>query len=157
MTVRGSLSVAALVVASILMAPTRLPAQQVDWGALNPAFKGATVVNKTATCQECHRSEVRAFEGTTHARAFRNGKMPAQGECESCHGPRSKHAEEPGVELSWDSLTVRQQSAVCLQCHEGGARLGWKGGAHLAANTSCTSCHSVMVARSEARLLAWQA
>jgi DmsE family decaheme c-type cytochrome len=42
---------------------------------------------------------------------------------------------------------------VCLQCHEGGARLAWKAGGHAMSDVSCTSCHEVMAAQSERFLL----
>jgi DmsE family decaheme c-type cytochrome len=41
-----------------------------------------------------------------------------------------------------------------MQCHEGGARFGWKAGAHRANDVSCSSCHSVMQNKSERGLLA---
>ncbi|MBI4538397.1 MAG: DmsE family decaheme c-type cytochrome [Gemmatimonadetes bacterium] len=131
----------------------RAATQQIDWAALNPAFEAATFVNDARVCGACHEDALRAFGDTPHARAFRVGKMPAQGECESCHGPRSKHVENPGRELAWAKLSAAQQSTVCMQCHEGGARMGWKGGAHLSSGVSCSSCHSVMAERSERVLL----
>jgi len=136
--------------------PREMQAQksQVDWEALNPAFQGATYVNDVQVCQACHEDAVRAFGETPHARLFRAGRMPDRGECESCHGPRSKHIESPGREFAWASLSADQQSTVCLQCHEGGARMGWKAGAHLSADVSCASCHDVMAARSERAMLA---
>lgn len=47
----------------------------------------------------------------------------------------------------------RAQSVVCLQCHEGGKRLGWKAGAHHTNDVSCASCHYVMGQKSERGLL----
>ncbi|MBI4501575.1 MAG: DmsE family decaheme c-type cytochrome [Gemmatimonadetes bacterium] len=126
----------------------------VDWVALNPAFAGATRVNDREQCTPCHTDVMETFTSTRHARAFRHASMPEGGECESCHGPRSKHVEEPNDSLAWSRLTARQQSAVCLQCHEGGARLAFKNGPHLSAEVSCTSCHFVMETRSERALLA---
>lgn len=119
----------------------------IDWAALNPAFAGATLVNDLDTCRTCHADTMRTFDHTAHARASdRVG-------CESCHGPRSKHVENPTAELAHEKLTARQQSAVCLQCHEGGARFGWKAGPHQANDVSCSSCHLVMAKKSERALL----
>ena len=128
----------------------------VDWAALDPAYEGATFVKDTEVCQTCHEDDLHGFDETAHARAFRAGKMPEQGACESCHGPASKHVEDPedaGLRPVWGRLSPVQQSAVCMQCHEGGARMAWKGGPHLASDVSCSSCHHVMEARSEQALL----
>jgi DmsE family decaheme c-type cytochrome len=73
--------------------------------------------------------------------------------CESCDGPRSKHVENPTADLKFDRSS-RAQSTVCLQCHEGGSRIGWKAGAHHSNAVSCTSCHTVMDRKSDRALLA---
>lgn len=128
------------------------PKKTVDWVALNPAFEGATFVNDPETCRTCHEDYMTAFAGTKHARAFA-AKPPAEmGACESCHGPRSKHVEEPGAELRFEKGS-RAETAVCLQCHEGGSRMGFKAGAHQANDVGCTSCHYVMASKSPAALL----
>ncbi len=123
----------------------------IDWVKVNPAFAGATFVNDNSTCTTCHEDAVKAFSHTAHSRA-----LPDSGEdnkCESCHGPRSKHLENQSAELAYGKLTPAQQSAVCMQCHEGGSRLGWKAGAHQSGDVSCASCHSVMKKSSERALL----
>ena len=125
----------------------------VGWVALNQAFSGATLVNDPETCRACHEDTMTAYEETMHGKAFKF-VSPSQGECESCHGPRSKHVENPTGELALKNLKPAQQSAVCLQCHEGGARFGWKAGAHRINDVSCISCHSVMENKSERALLA---
>jgi DmsE family decaheme c-type cytochrome len=137
------------------LGPGRLGAaakpRSVDWAKLNAGFTGATFVGDASTCAACHEDAVRAFEGTSHARAIPHAETGAD-KCESCHGPRSKHVENPTGELAFSKLTAPQQSSVCLQCHEGGARFGWKTGAHQSSDVSCTSCHSVMKAKSEKAL-----
>jgi DmsE family decaheme c-type cytochrome len=129
------------------------PGRTVDWVKLNPAFAGATFVNDAATCAACHEDATRAFDQTIHAKALGHARADAKG-CESCHGPRSKHVEKATDELAFGKLTPSQQTNVCMQCHEGGARLGWKAGAHQASGVSCTSCHSVMRNASDHALLA---
>jgi DmsE family decaheme c-type cytochrome len=96
---------------------------------------------------------MKPYGATTHAHAFAAKPPAGAGECESCHGPRSKHVENPTAELKIDPAS-RAQSTVCLQCHEGGARMGWKAGAHQASDVSCTSCHTVMAQKSPKALLA---
>lgn len=124
----------------------------IDWAALNPAFAGATFVKDPETCQTCHEDSMKAYAGTKHAKAFSVNPPANTGDCESCHGPRSKHIENPTAELAMDK-SPRRQSAICLQCHEGGARFGWKAGAHHSNDVSCSSCHSVMEKKSERALL----
>lgn len=127
------------------------PPKPLDWVALNPAFAGATFVNDTATCATCHGDYLEAYGKTKHAKAFAAKSPDGTGECESCHGPRSKHIENPTAELK--VVEARPQSLVCAQCHEGGARMGFKAGAHLNADVSCQSCHTVMTPMSERALL----
>jgi DmsE family decaheme c-type cytochrome len=125
----------------------------VDWAKLNPAFAGATFVNDPATCAACHEDTERSFDHTMHARALGETGAGAD-KCESCHGPRTRHNENPTADLAFGKMSASQQSAVCLQCHEGGARFGWKAGAHQANDVSCISCHVVMKKNTERALLA---
>jgi len=124
----------------------------VDWVALNPEFAGATFVKDAQTCQTCHEADLKKYNDTKHAKAFALHAPAATGECESCHGPRSKHIESPTKALAIDH-TSKGQSAICLQCHDGGSRFGWKAGAHQSNEVSCSSCHTVMAPKSERALL----
>lgn len=130
----------------------RTPKKTVDWVKVNATFEGATFVNDAETCRTCHEDYMKAFAGTSHARAFAANPPSAMGPCESCHGPRSKHIEGPDASLKPEK-GARSESAVCLQCHEGGARMGWKAGAHQSNDVGCTSCHHVMDSRSPGALL----
>lgn len=130
--------------------PVRRP---VDWVKLSPGFTKAAFVNDPTQCATCHEDSAETFDHTMHARALGTDGSGAD-KCESCHGPRSKHIENPTDELAWGKLGAAQQSAICLQCHEGGSRFGWKSGAHRANDVSCTSCHSVMKKNTERGLLA---
>jgi len=134
------------------VAAARPPEKPADWTALNPAFDGATFVNDVSACAACHEDAVKAFGSTVHARSLAAGQAEAS-QCESCHGPRSKHVENPSGELAFGGLGASQQSAVCLQCHQGRTRMGWKAGAHSQNGVSCTSCHEVMAKKSDRALL----
>ncbi|MEW6321925.1 MAG: DmsE family decaheme c-type cytochrome [Acidobacteriota bacterium] len=147
----GALVGVAVAVSWTTAAPPE-PKQPVDWVALNPAFQGATFVNDPSTCQTCHDDVMARYEHTRHAKAYAAGGPTGALACESCHGPRSAHVNEPTGALALTS--ARAQSAVCLQCHQGGPRMGFKAGPHLAGDASCTSCHVVMEAKSERALLA---
>jgi len=122
-----------------------------DWVALDADFAGATYVNDTATCATCHQDYMPAYSATKHAKAFAVNAPAAAGECESCHGPRSKHIENPTADLRIEE--PRAQSSVCMQCHEGGVRIGWRAGSHHNGDVSCSSCHTVMAQKTERALL----
>jgi DmsE family decaheme c-type cytochrome len=125
----------------------------IDWARVNPAFAGATFVNDAAKCRECHEDSAQTFAHTKHAQSFTRGEKLPGGECETCHGPMSKHIDDQEADVSFKSMTATQQSAVCLQCHDGGKRFGWKAGAHQHNDVSCASCHYVMDNKSERAML----
>jgi DmsE family decaheme c-type cytochrome len=71
-------------------------------------------------------------------------------DCESCHGPMSKHMEAPRrkpalvVALSEKGkLSPEQKSSVCLQCHQGGKRMNWPVSVHSSVGNDCTTCHNI--------------
>jgi DmsE family decaheme c-type cytochrome len=128
-------------------------AKPLDWTALDPALEEASFVRDASVCASCHGDYIEAYAKTKHARTFQFGATPEAGDCESCHGPRSKHVEDPSEGRRFQNLTAREQSAICLQCHEGGSRMGWRSGVHQTADVSCSSCHMVMERKSDKALL----
>lgn len=153
MSIRSFLALAGATV--LLAAPLRGQAapSQPDWASMNKAFEGASFVNNDRTCLECHTDAAAKYAGTPHARVADTGRPGASG-CESCHGPRSKHLEDPQPATAWAKLSAEDQSGVCLQCHEGAARMEWQQGPHADAQVSCSDCHVVMEGRSTRSLLA---
>ena len=128
-------------------------AKEINWGGLNPAFADATYVNDKQVCAGCHEETVTAYQHTEHARLFEHGAQGAlqTRDCETCHGPRSRHADNPDDGLA---LTAEQYSAVCLQCHQNGDRLYWQSSLHRTSAVNCISCHVVMKKKSSRALLA---
>jgi DmsE family decaheme c-type cytochrome len=85
--------------------------------------------------------------------------------CEACHGPGREHVEAarehdrvraqgqvytgpPSGQFilrlgKGSPLSASEQTARCLQCHEKGGRLFWKGSAHEGRGLSCMTCHQV--------------
>ena len=114
----------------------------IDWAALNPEIKGATFVNSSEKCVECHEEYIRTYAQTKMGRTLPNGG------CESCHGPMSKHLDaprkKPALVVSQKHLTPAQGSAICTQCHQGGIQLNWQMSSHAAADNTCTNCHDIM-------------
>ena len=133
------------------------PAQQAD----NSQYLGS------AECEECHRQGYRRFQTTKMAKVFfdapRN-QLESRG-CEACHGPGREHAQAErerdrararGVPYEGPKssefitrfgkdapLSARAQNARCLQCHDKGQRMFWKGSSHEARGMACVTCHQI--------------
>lgn len=133
------------------VAPAAASAKDVDWPALHPGFRDATFVRDASVCYGCHEAVQAPFGHTAHARAFAAGRMAGEGSCESCHGPRSRHVENPSRELA---LTDAQYTVACTQCHDGNGQAHWRSSGHASAGLGCTSCHAVMHRKSPRSLLA---
>lgn len=125
---------------------------EIDWIKLNPAFEGATFVMDKESCVSCHEEAIEAYDKTTHNRIFEHnphGKLETAN-CESCHGPRSIHIDDPDERFAF---SVDQYSVVCQQCHQDGRRMYWHNSMHKTADVGCISCHSVMEKHSNIALL----
>ena len=136
----------------VVCPPTAAHGRDVAWTDLDSAFVGATFVNDTSTCAECHEEVMVTYGNTAHARVFGHGPHGGleKSNCESCHGPRSKHVQDPDSSLAF---SVAQFSAVCLQCHQDGRRMHWQSSVHKTADIGCVSCHTLMGKRSHTALL----
>lgn len=117
-------------------------AKEVNWAAFNPDITGATFVESSTECLECHEEYMRTFAMTSMGRSLPNGG------CESCHGPMSKHLDaprqKPALVVSQKNLTPEQGNSICTACHTAGIQLNWQMSSHAAAGNTCTSCHSIM-------------
>ena len=100
-------------------------------------------------CLGCHSSQAHLFERTLMGRLQKQGKM----QCESCHGPGSEHARLGGgrgvggiisFRTNDHSRTPEENNAICLGCHEKGARTLWQGSIHQSRGLACTNCHTIM-------------
>ncbi len=131
-----------------------LVAMALLWGAsveaAVPAVEGATYVG-SEICKGCHEDQFKKMDATLHGRVLgEKGRTALQQQnCESCHGPGSKHMEDPAnpaFNLRFgpkSQLSAADQSAVCLQCHQKGRRLFWSGSQHEARDVTCINCHSI--------------
>jgi DmsE family decaheme c-type cytochrome len=65
--------------------------------------------------------------------------------CETCHGPGSRHvddpAENPLKRFSTEGADVVTET--CTTCHNRGEHALWEGSQHEARGVSCTTCHGV--------------
>ena len=112
------------------------------------------------TCLKCHDEDSRfpvfSIFKTRHAQKA-DPRTPFAGlQCESCHGPGAEHAKKvpPGEKQApivsfgaQSSVIPERQNRVCLDCHQGNARMAWNASAHEGGNLACASCHKVHAPR----------
>jgi DmsE family decaheme c-type cytochrome len=121
------------------------------------------------TCIKCHDEDskypVLAIFKTKHAQPADARTPFAKLQCESCHGPGARHAEEvpegqkqaPIIAFgskSW--VPVEKQNQVCLDCHEDQARIAWKGSPHGGNDVACVGCHKIHATHDAVRTVAEQ-
>jgi len=123
-----------------------------------PPAMGTEYSEKGAdTCLMCHveGGDFPVFEifKTKHANRA-DKRTPFAGlQCEACHGPGKKHADGGGGPDGINSqkptsfLTPKERNKYCLECHQGGSRIGWHAGAHDSNNLACASCHKIHAER----------
>lgn len=98
------------------------------------------------TCLGCHEDMNKGIAETPHGKAAHPRSPAAAQGCESCHGPGSRHIEDPADDTSirkFDRMQPRDVSGTCLTCHTRSTHALWQGSAHDARNLSCVTCHSV--------------
>lgn len=138
-TLQRAFAVALLLV--LALPGTSFAQKAVDWEKVSPAFAGQKFLNNDKVCADCHARVSHTFDENAHQQYFKAGTTALKGSCESCHGPRSKHAEDEKKVAPWQAIAADKQSGICMQCHAGGDKMHFTGGAHMNAGVSCTSCH----------------
>ncbi len=128
--------------------------------AAPPTVPGATYVGSD-TCKGCHEDLAKKMEHSLHGKLLgtkvSKGDLQPRG-CEACHGPGSKHMEDPAnpafnIRFGKKSpLAATDKNSVCLQCHAKGKQMLWQGSPHDSRDVACATCHSVH-AGTEKRLL----
>ncbi|MEQ1910513.1 MAG: DmsE family decaheme c-type cytochrome [Vicinamibacterales bacterium] len=98
------------------------------------------------TCVACHDGQDATLAKTPHGKAA-NPRSPAAAQgCESCHGPGSRHVEDPADDTAirkFAKMSPRAANDTCLSCHTKSPHTLWQGSAHDTRNLSCITCHSV--------------
>jgi DmsE family decaheme c-type cytochrome len=98
------------------------------------------------TCLGCHDDAAKHLANTLHWKNANPRSPAAQHGCESCHGPGSRHVEDPGDDSTihkFAKMGPHEVSATCLTCHAKATHALWEGSTHDARNLSCITCHSV--------------
>ena len=121
------------------------------------------------TCFQCHddQATLAVFRGK-HANPsdptspFGHGQL----QCEACHGPGGDHAgrvrrgqERPSIPaFGADSvLSVAEQNAFCVECHQADIGVAWHGSTHDVNTVSCAGCHNSHAERDPVQATSTQA
>jgi DmsE family decaheme c-type cytochrome len=133
------------------------PAAQAKIASTAPGAKAPPAANAdgdyvgTEVCITCHEDQNHRFKNTVMGKVMARPRTPLEARgCESCHGPGRAHVEAGGgkdsipVRFGHDSKnSVEEQNSVCLDCHQRGNRLFWKGSPHESRAMACVDCHQV--------------
>jgi DmsE family decaheme c-type cytochrome len=142
---------AAVVYGCALLFATRVETPVIAAAAVRQAAKPVATPPKadyvgSDTCLGCHDDAAKHLAGTPHWK-MANPRSPAADKgCESCHGPGSRHIEDPSDDATirkFPKMQPREVSATCLTCHAKGTHALWEGSTHDVRNLSCITCHSV--------------
>lgn len=103
------------------------------------------------TCLACHSDMTRGYHSSSHGRAENRRSPKANNGCESCHGPGSRHVEDPAGHplIRFAKDDPQDASGACLACHRRGDHALWDGSTHDVRNLSCATCHSAHQFKSE--------
>jgi DmsE family decaheme c-type cytochrome len=103
-------------------------------------------------CLDCHNEHpTNQILRTPHAvSADARSPLGAEQQCETCHGPSQAHltrlpdGTRPPPGFVFDAtVPAEERSAVCLDCHQGQARMHWASNVHQFEDVACTDCHTV--------------
>lgn len=127
--------------------------------AQSPSAKDGWAQGGVEACIKCHdQNEARPILAIMQTRHATRGdpRTPFASElgCQTCHGRAGAHVQKPAdgqerafVEVRFDDSTpAAVQNAKCLQCHQGGERMHWRGSPHEANQVACASCHRIHAA-----------
>ncbi len=131
--------VGSVLVAAVAFAPAAVSGQAAKQ---QKAESAATYVGME-TCLGCH--ENKKGDNSLHFKGADPRTPAATQGCESCHGPGSKHADDPEKfkPMQFEKVSAVEASAACTGCHVSGEHAFWAGSKHEGRNVSCSSCHSV--------------
>jgi DmsE family decaheme c-type cytochrome len=116
----------------------------------------AAAAEAVRVCTKCHdeteANPVLSILKTPHAVTADSRTPFADQACMTCHGPSEAHVRksgdgeraEPDIVFDADAKTpVAERNRVCLDCHESGLRMHWRGSTHDNEGVACSSCHAV--------------
>jgi DmsE family decaheme c-type cytochrome len=103
-----------------------------------------------AMCLSCHDAQKPAYFKSPHHRVTDPRTPGGKQGCESCHGPGSKHSDDPVAYpiKPMKKMSAAEVTATCTGCHNRGEHTLWDGSQHANRGLSCISCHSVHAPKS---------
>lgn len=120
-------------------------------GAAEPApqvFQEGT--SGDAVCTTCHGADARKPILSVHL--TRHG-VAGQPGCQACHGSSRAHVQHrdadtprPAADFVFKGPNRSNADVLgrtCLNCHDTGQRIHWRGSAHPASEVTCAACHTV--------------
>ena len=116
-----------------------------------PVAGGATLVGDDK-CTTCHADKGEGLSQTPHGRKADLRTPAARQGCETCHGPGSKHLDDPvnvKMPVNFKTASHADINATCTSCHTKGEHALWDGSQHESRGLACTTCHSVHNFKSE--------
>ena len=147
-----SCSVVAALVGLMLTLASPLPAQDESVMDSSAAYSEDGV----QSCITCHGAddELPAHEilATPHGMLSDPASPFGEGahDCETCHGPSKAHlsrnedGSRPPVDFVFESGTgIKEQNAICLNCHQDAQRFHWSGSTHDIEEIACVNCHEI--------------
>jgi DmsE family decaheme c-type cytochrome len=158
------LSAAGLWLAAVVAVQARVPAAPAAGDnsptTQNPpqtaaAPQAATYVGDES-CLGCHDEQRNGYERTLHHAAGDPRSPLAKQGCETCHGPGSRHADDPDhvdVVKNYKNMSATDINESCTSCHNRGEHALWDGSQHERRDLSCINCHSMHESESETGFL----
>jgi DmsE family decaheme c-type cytochrome len=113
--------------------------------------EGSTYIGEKA-CVECHEGQRPGYYESKHHRATDARTPGAKNACETCHGPGSKHADDPQkfeIPRDFTKMKPADVATLCTTCHNRGEHALWDGSQHASRGVTCTNCHSMHAEKSE--------
>lgn len=124
-------------------AATQAPQRPAPLAKINANYVGSKI------CFECHLDVARLWAEVPHSQWMLDEKMPVSLRgCEACHGPGSTHVlvRAKGNIVAWETMDIKDQNDICLQCHTKVTAEKWNQSPHAKAKPhplACVSCHEV--------------
>jgi len=161
------LAVAIVILITSLLAFGEPPAASTAPAATAAPAKAAEAPPKaefvgSEACAACHADQQAKIANTPMGKIMLKTPRTAEEKlgCEGCHGPSSRHLEDPTdkkAHLTFgpkSATSAKEQNQACIKCHDKGAHLWWKGSTHDSRGLTCVKCHKVHTGGDTAELTA---